>query len=171
MFRLRRFNSSVDAEREDIESEYNELYSEHLQLQSMDDLDELKRRIYAKKHSKSQFIKKYLTRSNIRTHSNGESAIAFFSSHIMTEGFYLLEEPENSLSPAMQIQLIQFLEEQVRFFGCQFAIATHSPFILSMKGTLIYNMDAEKSPRADGQSCRMAADLFMSRRNEFGPKV
>ena len=35
------------------------------------------------------------------------------------------------------------MEESARFFGCQFIIATHSPFLLSMRGAKIYDMDEE----------------------------
>lgn len=53
----------------------------------------------------------------------------------------LLDEPENSLSPEYQQQLVHFIEDSVRFFNCQFVIATHSPFLLSMKNSKIYNLD------------------------------
>ena len=55
----------------------------------------------------------------------------------------MLDEPENSLSPAKQQELLRFLEDSVRFFGCQFIIATHSPFLLSMRGAKIYDLDEE----------------------------
>ena len=54
-----------------------------------------------------------------------------------------MDEPENSLSPAKQQELLKFLEDSARFFGCQFVIATHSPFLLSMKGAKIYDMDED----------------------------
>ena len=38
---------------------------------------------------------------------------------------------------------MQFLENAVRFFGCQFVISTHSPFLLSMKGARIYDLDED----------------------------
>ncbi len=31
----------------------------------------------------------------------------------------------------------------MRFFHCQFVIATHSPFLLSMRGAKIYDLDEE----------------------------
>jgi predicted ATPase len=55
----------------------------------------------------------------------------------------LLDEPENSLSPERQQELLKFLEDSARFFGCQFIIATHSPFLLSMRGAKIYDLDEE----------------------------
>ena len=38
---------------------------------------------------------------------------------------------------------MRFLEDAVRFFGCQFVISTHSPFLLSMKGARIYDLDED----------------------------
>ena len=31
----------------------------------------------------------------------------------------------------------------MRFFGCQFVIATHSPFLLSMREAKIYDLDED----------------------------
>mgnify|MGYP006990124335 CR=1 FL=1 len=36
---------------------------------------------------------------NVREHSNGESAFLYFTDKIKENGLYLLDEPENSLSP------------------------------------------------------------------------
>ena len=43
----------------------------------------------------------------------------------------------------LQQELVHFLEDSVRFFGCQLLIATHSPFLLAMKGAKIYDLDAD----------------------------
>mgnify|MGYP000668304677 FL=1 len=62
----------------------------------------------------------------------------------MTENaLFLLDEPENSLSPAKQQELVKFIEDSARFFGCQFVIATHSPFVLAIRGAKIYDLDEE----------------------------
>lgn len=45
------------------------------------------------------------------------------------------------MSPERQQELLKFLEDSARFFHCQFIIATHSPFLLSMRGAKIYDMD------------------------------
>lgn len=80
---------------------------------------------------------------NVREHSNGESALIYFTDKIKESGLYLLDEPENSLSPDKQQELLQFLEDSVRFYNCQFVISTHSPFLLSMRGAKIYDPDEE----------------------------
>lgn len=96
----------------------------------------------ARSHTQSKYIRKNLV-DNVREHSNGESAFLYFSEKIQENGLYLLDEPENSLSPQKQQELLKFLEDSARFFGCQFIMATHSPFLLSMKGAKIYDMDEE----------------------------
>lgn len=67
----------------------------------------------------------------------------YFTDKIKENGLYLLDEPENSLSPDRQQELLQFLEDSVRFYNCQFVISTHSPFLLSMRGAKIYDLDEE----------------------------
>lgn len=105
-----------------------------------------------------------------RTRSNGESAVRFFSESMGEDGLYLLDEPENSLSPNTQLKLIAFLEEQVRFYGCQLIIATHSPFILSMKGAKIYNIDSDQPTPCkwtELENVRAYFELFEKHRDKF----
>lgn len=73
--------------------------------------------------------------------SNGELAFDFFQDYIEINSLILLDEPENSLSPKLQKDLSDMLINYARFLGCQFIIATHSPFILSIPGARIYNLD------------------------------
>lgn len=80
-------------------------------------------------------------KDDVRERSNGESAFYYFTDKIRDKGLYLLDEPENSLSVERQMELKGFLENSARFFGCQFLISTHSPFLLSMSGAKIYDLD------------------------------
>ena len=52
----------------------------------------------------SQFLKSRVMR-NVQERSNGESALAYFVELIKDGALYLLDEPENSLSPQNQLQL------------------------------------------------------------------
>ena len=61
---------------------------------------------------------------NVAERSNGESALAYFTQSIGENALYLLDEPENSLSAALQLELKRFLEDSVRFFGCQLVLST-----------------------------------------------
>ena len=55
----------------------------------------------------------------------------------------MLDEPENSLAPKFQIDLLKLIVEASRYCDCQFVIATHSPFLLSIPGAKIYNLDLD----------------------------
>ena len=96
----------------------------------------------ARSKTQSKYVRENLS-GNVREHSNGESALMYFTDKIKESGLYLLDEPENSLFPDKQQELLQFLEDSVRFYNCQFVISTHSPFLLSMRGAKIYDLDEE----------------------------
>ena len=55
----------------------------------------------------------------------------------------LLRQTENSLSAEWQNELAMFLAGAIREFCCQLVIATHSPFLLSLPGAKVYDLDAE----------------------------
>ena len=144
MLNLRALNEGVDARREQIFQEYledNDKVSP-FRFRTMDDYDRLKRVNLARRTTQSAYTRKRLN-PNVREQSNGESAAFYFTSRIQDGGLYLLDEPENSLSPLKQTELLQFLEDSARFFDCQFIIATHSPFLLAMRGARIYDMEAD----------------------------
>ena len=107
---------------------------------------------------------------NVREYSNGESAYLYFTEKIVENGLYLLDEPENSLSPKRQMELMNFLEESVRFFGCQFVISTHSPFLLSLRGAKIYNLDVNPvtvEHWTELENVRTYYDFFRRHGDEF----
>lgn len=82
------------------------------------------------------------TGGEIKLFSNGETALEYFDAKLKDGKLYCLDEPENSLSPQKQIVLKQILEEKARYCGCQFVIATHSPFLMALEGAKIYDLDA-----------------------------
>ncbi len=169
MLNLRRENDDIDVRREEVDRQYFIDRKSGYRLQSMDDLDTLKRVNLARSHTRSVYINSRLSK-NIREHSNGESAFVYFREKIRENSIYLLDEPENSLSPERQQELIAFLEESVRFFGCQFIIATHSPFFLAMRGAKIYDMDESpvRTKRwTELKNVRAYYDLFAAHRAEF----
>ena len=142
MLNLRSINSGIDMRREELFEDWVDLKFAKFQLKSLEDYEQLKRVNLARGNTQTQFVRKSLM-DNVREQSNGESAFFYFTSKIQDDGLYLLDEPENSLSPARQQELMQFIEDSARFFGCQFVIATHSPFILAMRGAKIYDLDAD----------------------------
>ena len=94
----------------------------------------------ARGKTKKQFVRSRAGEMQ-RQYSNGENALMFFDKQIEENALYLLDEPENSMSPKFQIELKQLIEDSVRYKNCQFVIATHSPFMLSLKDAKIYNLD------------------------------
>lgn len=141
MLNLRALNEGVDERREELFEEYLQDKYARFQLRSMEDYEQLKKINLARQKTQSKYVRARLM-NNPREQSNGESAFFYFTQKIQENGLYLLDEPENSLSPTRQQELVGFLEDSARFFGCQFVIATHSPFLLAMKGARIYNLDA-----------------------------
>lgn len=107
--------------------------------------------------------------------SNGETAIDFFTDQITPGGLYLLDEPENSLSPKMQLALMDFISMMADEFDCQFIIASHSPFFIGMNYASVYNLDADIIDLCDWtelESIQVYRDFFrrlehtLSRREE-----
>ncbi len=142
---IRRLNDGIDTKRQALLDEWIENNSENADttLHGIDDYDRWKKIADSRnrKISQSQFIRSRLMR-NVTERSNGESALSLFVDAIHDNALYILDEPENSLSPENQLQLKYFLEDSVRYHGCQFIISTHSPFLLSLKGANIYDIDS-----------------------------
>lgn len=105
-----------------------------------------------------------------RTYSNGENGFKYFTDAIQPGGLYLLDEPENSLSAEMQIELVHFLHGMASHYDCQFILSSHSPFILSLPGAKIYNMDAEPVSTCkwtELSNVRLFHDFFEDHKEEF----
>ena len=169
MLNLRSINDGIDTKREDLFDEYlNAKYSK-FQMKSLDDYEQLKKVTMARSNTQSKYVRKNLM-DNVREHSNGESAFIYFADKIKEKALYLLDEPENSLSPARQQELLKFIEDSARFFGCQFIISTHSPFLLSMKGAKIYDMDedvVDVKRWSELPNVRIYYDFFKQHEKEF----
>lgn len=142
MLNLRSINEGIDRKREELFEDYQEAKYSRFRMRSMEDYERLQKVVAARRSTQSKYVRDHL-QDNVREHSNGESAFLYFADKIKEGGLYLLDEPENSLSPEKQQELLRFLEDSVRFFHCQFVIATHSPFLLSMRGAKIYDLDEE----------------------------
>ncbi len=102
--------------------------------------------------------------------SNGETALSIFENTFELGGIYLLDEPENCLSPFFQIELIKLIQESAKYFDCQFIICTHSPLLLSLKNALIYNLDAKPvvtEKWAELENVKNYFDFFMKHKEDF----
>lgn len=169
MLNLRSINNGINQKREELFDDYLDAKYSHFQMKSLDDYEQLKKVNSARRKTQSNYIRNNLM-DNVREHSNGESAFLYFSDKIQENALYLLDEPENSLSPEKQQELLKFLEDSARFFGCQFIIATHSPFLLSMRGAKIYDMDEETVDAkkwTELPNVRAYFDFFKKHESEF----
>ena len=138
----RAINEGIAEEREALFAEYYQKKGETVKLRSLADYEALKEQNAARRQSVSRYAADRMTDVELHGKSNGESAFHYFTEKIGEYALYLLDEPENSLSASLQAELARFLEDAVRFYGCQLVIATHSPFLLSMKGAKIYDLDS-----------------------------
>lgn len=169
MLNIRNLNEGIDHKREELFDEYLEAKYSHFQMKSIADYEQLKKVNNARSKTQSRFVRNELI-DNVREYSNGESAFLYFTEKIGENGLYILDEPENSLSPKRQMELMSFIEDSARFFGCQFIISTHSPFLLAMRGAKIYNLDdnpATIKQWTELENVRIYYDFFKKYENEF----
>lgn len=131
-------NQEKNNQREELEKEYMQYKYSPINYSSLEDLSIS---VETRNKTQSKFIKSRIA-ENVREFSNGQTSLEFFDKELKEESLYLLDEPENSLSPKFQIELIQLISELSRFFKCQFIIATHSPFLLSIPNAKIYDLDS-----------------------------
>ena len=169
MLNLRSLNEGIDRQREALFEEYLDHKYKSFRMESLEDYEKLKKVNMARSKTQSRYVREQLM-GNVREHSNGESAFLYFSEQIKDNGLYLLDEPENSLSPLKQQELLKMLEDSARFFGCQFVIATHSPFLLSMRGAKIYDLDenpVDVKHWTKLEHVRVYYDFFKKHEKEF----
>lgn len=169
MLNVRMMNEGIDTKRENLFEDYLDAKYSSFKFTSMNDYEQLKKVNQARSKTQSKFVSNNLM-ENIREHSNGENAFQYFMDKIEENGLYLLDEPENSLSPERQLELVRFIEDSVRFFGCQFIISTHSPFLLAMRDAKIYDLDqVPVKPKSwtSLKNVQIYHDFFEAHRKEF----
>jgi predicted ATPase len=103
-------------------------------------------------------------------YSNGEEMLDYFFERLEDDGLYLLDEPENCLSPLYQKRLAQTILDLAQNQNCQFFIASHSPFFLSIAGAQIIDIDTFPVSDCDDWSklknMQPYFELFESRENK-----
>lgn len=103
-------------------------------------------------------------------YSNGETAMQLLMDAFAPDSLYLLDEPEVSLSPQNQVKLAEEVNKLARFLGCQFMIATHSPFMLGTLKAKIYNLDSDSMEEAkwyELENVRFFYEFFEKNREWF----
>ncbi|MDD5934287.1 MAG: AAA family ATPase [Clostridiales bacterium] len=169
MLNVRMMNEGIDQKREDLFQDYLDAKYSDFKYRSLKDYEQLKKVNLARRKTQSRYTSGQLM-DNIREHSNGENAHQYFMEKIQESGLYLLDEPENSLSPKRQLEFLSLIEDYATYQNCQFIISTHSPFLLSMKSAKIYNLDSEPVKRCkwtELENVRLYHDFFEQHRNEF----
>jgi predicted ATPase len=169
MLNIRNLNEGIDLKREELFDKYLDVKYSHFQMKSIADYEQLKNVNMARSKSQSGYVRNELM-DNVREYSNGESALLYFNEKIGENGLFLLDEPENSLSPKRQMELMKYLEDAARFSGCQFIISTHSPFLLSMHGAKIYDLDenpVDVKRWTELENVRTYYEFFKRYENEF----
>ena len=102
--------------------------------------------------------------------SNGQTSLDYYNEKLKENTLYFLDEPENSLAPEYQLELAKLIIEMSRFFKCQFVIATHSPFILSLPNAKIYDLDAtpvKEKKWYELENMKIYYDFFKSYKDKF----
>lgn len=143
MLNARANNDDISESKDAMREEYARMkFGETVRLSGLDDYEAVRMQVLARKKSLSR--RKFLRNQvgqEIRMGSNGETALEYFERYLKNDTLYCLDEPENSLAPKMQMRLAELLEKTARYCGCQYVIATHSPFLLALANARIYNLD------------------------------
>ncbi len=138
-------------------------------FRTMEDYDALCAHLLARNHAPNKYAS--ITVGDFKiTGSNGETALCALQDAIAPGRLYLLDEPENSLSPAFQAALANIIGEAARYFDCQFIIATHSPFLMAMPAAKLYDLDASPvvtKPWTKFQAMKDWYALFSAHKDAF----
>ncbi|MBQ2546788.1 MAG: AAA family ATPase [Clostridia bacterium] len=170
-------NFETEDRRREAEEVYREEKAKMMQgatfkFRSLADYEDLVKRLEVRHKTMSKYVTAHAGQLTTPD-SNGQYALNFFRDHFRDDCLFLLDEPENSLSPKYQKEVVKLIEDFSRFFGCQFVISTHSPFFLSMKGALLYDLDslpAEPKRWWELENMRMTYELFAANRDKFEQK-
>ncbi len=145
MLTVRTNNAEIAEQIEAGKEEHKKLkYGDTVKFSGLEDYEALRMQVLARQKSLSrrQFIRR-TAGMETKLNSNGETALNYFETKLKFDKLYCLDEPENSMSPKMQMELKSMLEDYAKNCGCQFIIATHSPFLLAMEGARIYDLDSD----------------------------
>lgn len=143
MLNVRANNQDIHDNVETIRQMHLDLkYGDTVKMRGLEDYEELREQVLARKKSLSKRQYVYLKNGKeVKLNSNGETALKFFYEKLKNDTLFLLDEPENSLSPKFQIELADMIKDMAKYSGCQFIIATHSPFMLAIDNAKIYDLD------------------------------
>lgn len=113
---------------------------------------------------------KYYGDKSLLTQSHGQYHMAYFVSRYRLKGLYLLDEPENALSPATQVRFLRVLADAAARGNAQFIIATHSPILMALPGADILSFDhspISSVPYEETPHFRVYRDVINNRERYF----
>lgn len=168
IFDIRDQNNKTEEKRKELEKEYLDAKYSKYQFTGLHDYDNLVKKISTQKETKTEYIHRRC--ELYRQYSNGESVLRYFDSELENDGLYLLDEPENCLSPKFQIELVKLIIECARYCSCQFIISTHSPFLLSIPEAKIYDLDlnpVDVRKWTELENVRLYYEFFKSNQDYF----
>lgn len=172
MLTLRTGNDEITESKTRVREDYASLkYGKNIRFTGMDVYEEYRMQVMSRKRSVSRraFIRE-MAGSETALHSNGETALRYFEERLENDTLYCLDEPENSMSPKLQLELVKIIAEMSRLCGCQFIIATHSPFLLAMDGARIIDLDSRPARYRNWwelENCRTYFEFFDKHRHLF----
>ena len=177
VLKARTVNENINGQRNELFDKYVTVHGaaqrnpDIMRLHGLDDYERWSEtmEILSPRKTQSSYIKKRTAR-DIDLYSNGQTAMRYFLERIEDDGVYLLDEPENSLSIELQIELAEYISATARVGRSQFIIATHSPVFLAMKEAKIYNLDsypASVCKWTELPNVRRYFDFFMDHKDEF----
>lgn len=172
MLNARQKNSYIRAYRDDAIKDWIKERNDkvtYINFETGEGLDKFNRLQRVKRQTCLEYVDEHLGAIS-QSYSNGETGFMKFVESIVPDRLYILDEPENSLSCALQMELAKYIEGSARHFGCQFIIATHSPFLLAIGGAKIYNLDGDPATISkfwELPNMRLYYELFKGYQDKF----
>jgi predicted ATPase len=78
----------------------------------------------------------------LTSQSHGQCHLSYFRNRYGIRGLYFLDEPENALAPAKELELMKLMHLMGRQGHAQFIMATHSPILMACPGAKIFSFDS-----------------------------
>lgn len=74
------------------------------------------------------------------SYSHGEGFLRVFAERCVSQGLYLMDEPESALSPSRQMDLVKLLADTQETGSAQVILATHSPILMAVPGARLLQL-------------------------------
>lgn len=141
MLNIRNLNEGIDRKREMLFEEYLDTKFAKFQMKSLDDYEQLKRVNNARRKTQSQFIRSELM-DNVRVFQ-WRKCISIFHRKGDRKCIVFIGRAGKQSFSGKTARAGKIYRRFRKVFGCQFVIATHSPFVLAIRGAKIYDLDEE----------------------------